>query len=43
MYICLRTCDKMKDFIDHLNRTCYRKDVDIKGICYYVQFFFLET
>ena len=31
---------KMKDFMDHLNQISYRKDVDVKGICYYVQFFF---
>lgn len=31
---------KMKDFINHLNQISYRKDVDVKGICNYVQFCF---
>ena len=34
---------KMKDFMDHLNQISYRKDVDVKGICYYVQFFFFRN
>ena len=29
---------KMKDFINHLNQISYRKDVDVKGICNFVQF-----